>query len=615
MKYALAIVTLSALLSACAVAPGMQADLQADPQAASKTNPQSSSKADDSAAATVAEGETPESATEASAATRQGDEKLPAVELTSDLFYKLTKAELDFKRGQWQSAYMAMMVLAQQTRDPRLARRSAEMALATKQGNEALAAIRLWRELAPESDEAVQYFLGFSVLGDDLTESEKVFAERLGGAPAEARGLVMFQMQQYLLRAKDKAAAFALMERVLAPYAATMESHLVLAQAAYAADNRDRALQEARRALELKSDSELAVLTLAQVLGDADGASQLFAGFLKRNPGAREVRSAYARLLVEQKKFDAARAQFERMLKDEPDNPGTLYALGIMSLQANDPKAAEGYLRRFVAALGEGDDAEHDPSKGLALLAQIAEERGDLDAALAWLAQVSSTEPRLYMTSRLKSAHLVAKKGDLERARTMLHEIAATDPAEQAEVVQTEGQLLRDAGRGAEAYMLLADAVQRFPDSPDLLYDFALAAEKQGKPAEMETALRKVMATVPDNHHAYNALGYALAERGERLDEAQALIGKALSMAPNDPYIMDSMGWVQFRQGRLAEAEATLRRAYTLRSDAEIAVHLGEVLWQQGKRDEARKLWREASTKDPKNDALRDTLARLNTSL
>jgi tetratricopeptide (TPR) repeat protein len=596
-----------------------QADLQADSQAGSKATPQDDSnaspKADDSAAATVADGETPESASEATAAPRQSDEKLPAVELTSDLFYKLTKAELDFKRGQWQSAYVAMMVLAQQTRDPRLARRSAEMALATKQGNEALAAIRLWRELAPESDEAVQYFLGFSVLGDDLTESEKVFAERLGGAPAEARGLVMFQMQQYLLRAKDKAAAFALMERVLAPYAATMESHLVLAQAAYAADNRDRALQEARRALELKSDSELAVLTLAQVLGDADGASQLFAGFLKRNPGAREVRSAYARLLVEQKKFDAARAQFERMLKDEPDNPGTLYALGIMSLQANDPKAAEGYLRRFVAALGEGDDAEHDPSKGLALLAQIAEERGDLDGALAWLAQVSSTEPRLYMTSRLKSAHLVAKKGDLERARTMLHEIAATDPAEQAEVVQTEGQLLRDAGRGAEAYMLLADAVQRFPDSPDLLYDFALAAEKQGKPAEMETALRKVMATVPDNHHAYNALGYALAERGERLDEAQALIGKALSMAPNDPYIMDSMGWVQFRQGRLAEAEATLRRAYTLRSDAEIAVHLGEVLWQQGKRDEARKLWREASTKDPKNDALRDTLARLNTSL
>ncbi|WBS03467.1 tetratricopeptide repeat protein [Pseudoduganella sp. SL102] len=600
LKYALAIVTLSALLSACAVAPQKQAGGEA---AAAPAAPP----------AVAAESEDP--GADAIAATLQHEEKLPAVELTSDLFYKLTKAELDFKRGQWQSAYVSMMVLAQQTRDPRLARRSAEMALAAKQGNEALAAIRLWRELAPDSDEAVQYFLGFSVLGDDLSESEQVFAQRLGATPAEARGLVMFQMQQYLLRAKDKAAAFALMERVLAPYGATMESHLVLAQAAYAAENRDRAMAEAKRALELKPDSELSALTLAQVMGDADAAGQLFAGFLKKNPNAREVRSAYARLLVEQKRYDAARAQFERMLKDEPDNPGTLYALGIMSIQASDQKGAEDYLRRFVAVLGDSDDPERDPSKGLMLLAQIAEERGDFDGALGWLDKVSSDDPRLYMTSRLKRAHLTAKKGELERARTMLHEIAAVDPAEQAEVLQTEGQLLRDAGRNGEAYMLLADAVQRFPDSPDLLYDFALAAEKQDKPEEMEAALRKVMAAVPDNHHAYNALGYSLAERGVRLDEAHALIDKALKMAPNDPYIMDSMGWVQFRQGRLDEAEATLRRAYALRSDAEIAVHLGEVLWQRGKRDEAQKLWREARAKDPGSDALRDTLARLNTSL
>lgn len=600
LKYALAIVTLSALLSACAVAPQKQAGGEA--------------AASPAASPTVAsESEGP--GADAIAATLQHEEKLPAVELTSDLFYKLTKAELDFKRGQWQSAYVSMMVLAQQTRDPRLARRSAEMALAAKQGNEALAAIRLWRELAPDSDEAVQYFLGFSVLSDDLSESEQVFAQRLGAAPAEARGLVMFQMQQYLLRAKDKAAAFALMERVLAPYGATMESHLVLAQAAYAAENRDRAMAEAKRALELKPDSELSALTLAQVMGDADAAGQLFAGFLKKNPNAREVRSAYARLLVEQKRYDAARAQFERMLKDEPDNPGTLYALGIMSIQASDQKGAEDYLRRFVTVLGDSDDPERDPSKGLMLLAQIAEERGDFDGALGWLDKVSSDDPRLYMTSRLKRAHLTAKKGELERARTMLHEIAAVDPAEQAEVLQTEGQLLRDAGRNGEAYMLLADAVQRFPDSPDLLYDFALAAEKQDKPEEMEAALRKVMAAVPDNHHAYNALGYSLAERGVRLDEAHALIDKALKMAPNDPYIMDSMGWVQFRQGRLDEAEATLRRAYALRSDAEIAVHLGEVLWQRGKRDEAQKLWREARAKDPGSDALRDTLARLNTSL
>lgn len=600
MKNAFAIVTLSALLSACAVAPQKQAAEPAPAPAPAPGVP------------------APDTAATAVAAATKPDEQLPPVELTSDLFYKLTKAELDFKHGQWQSAYVSMMVLAQQTRDPRLARRSAEMALAAKQGNEALAAIRLWRELAPDSDDAVQYFLGFSVLGDDLTESEQVFAQRLNRAPPQARGLVMFQMQQYLLRAKDKATAFALMERVLAPYAGMMESHLVLAQGAFAADDKDRSLREARRALELKPDSELAVLTLAQVLGDADAVSQLFGGFLVKNPGAREVRAAYARLLVEQKRYDKARAQFEAILQEQPDNPATLYALGIISVQAGDAQAAERYLRRHVE-LGQHKEEEGeqdaDASKALMLLSQIAEERGDLDGALAWLDKMDSADPRIALTSQLKRAHLTSKKGDLEGALKQLRGIAAVDPAEQAEVAQTEGQLLRDAGRGAEAYALLSDAIKKFPDSPDLLYDFALAAEKQGKPQEMEAALRKVIEAVPDNHHAYNALGYSLAERGERLDEAYALVEKALSMAPGDPYIMDSMGWVQFRMGRLKDAEQTLRRAYALRNDAEIAVHLGEVLWQQGERAEAQKLWRAARAKDPKSDALRDTLARLNTSL
>lgn len=609
MKNAFAIVTLSALLSACAVAPQKQA---AAPE------PESALSPPDTAATAVAAATKPDGEPDGEPEDKP-DGKLPAVELTSDLFYKLTKAELDFKRGQWQGAYVSMMMLAQQTRDPRLARRSAEMALAAKQGNEALAAIRLWRELAPESDDAVQYFLGFSVLGDDLTESEQVFAQRLNGAPAHARGLVMFQMQQYLLRAKDKAAAFALMERVLAPYAGMMESHLVLAQGAFAAEDKERSLREARRALELKPDSELAVLTLAQVLGDVDAVGQLFGGFLANNPGAREVRAAYARLLVEQKRYDKARAQFETILKEQPDNAATLYALGIISVQANDPQAAEQYLRRHVDLVQSKDDSESehegDAAKALMLLSQIAEERGDIDGALAWLGKIDSADPRLSLTAQLKRAHLTSKKGDLEGALKQLRAIPAMDPAEQAEVAQTEGQLLRDAGRGAEAYALLAQAVKRFPDSPDLLYDFALAAEKQGKPEEMEAALRKVMEAVPDNHHAYNALGYSLAERGERLEEAYALIEKALSMAPGDPYIMDSLGWVQFRMGRLKDAEQTLRRAYALRNDAEIAVHLGEVLWQQGERTEAQKLWREARAKDPKSDALRDTLARLNTSL
>lgn len=593
MKNAFAIVTLSALVSACAVVPPEQA----------APEPAAPSAAPEAPAA------------DAVAKAAPSDEKLPNVDLTSDLFYKLTKAELDFKRGQWQSAYVTMMVLAQQTRDPRLARRASEMALSAKQGNEALSAIRLWRELAPDSDEAAQYFLGFAVLGDDLSEAESLFAQRLKAAPPNGRPLLMFQMQQFLLRAKDKAAAFALMERVLQPYLNTQEAHLVLAQGASAAADADRARAEAKKAVDIKPDSELATLTMGQMLGDLDGAQKLFAGFLQKYPAAREVRSAYARLLVEQKQYDQAREQFLLLLKEQPDNPGTLYALGIMSLQGQDAKAAEGYFKRYVEVLEAQPDPERDPNKALMLLAQIAEEKGDLDGALAWLDKIDGEDARTILAARLKRAHLTARKGDVDGARAQLKDIAPTDPAEQVQILQTEGQLLRDSGRAVEAFKTLQDGVLRFPNSPDLMYDYALAAEKLGKVDAMETALRKVIESVPDNHHAYNALGYSLADRNVRLDEAYELIDKALKMAPGDPYIMDSMGWVLFRMGKLKEAEQSLRQAYALRGDAEIAVHLGEVLWKQGDKAGAARLWREARDKDPKNDALRSTLARLNAGI
>ncbi|MGO4380119.1 tetratricopeptide repeat protein [Pseudoduganella sp. RAF19] len=596
MKNAFAIVTLSALLSACAVAPQKEAAPAPEPAPAPE-------------AAVNAPG------SDAIAAAVKPDGDLPSVELTSELFYKLTKAELDFKRGQWQSAYLTMMVLAQQTRDPRLAKRSAEMALSAKQGNEALAAIRLWRELAPDSDEAAQYFLGFSVLGDDLSEAEQVFAQRLQAAQPSTRGLAMFQMQQFLLRAKDKAAAYALMQRVLKPYDAMLESHLVLAQGALAAGENEQAIAEARRSLTIKPDSELAALTMAQVLQDLDGAATLFTGFLKKYPDAREVRSAYARLLVEQKQYDKATEQFQILLKAQPDNPATLYALGIMSMQGNNTVAAEGYFKRFVDALEKSPDPDRDPSKALMILSQIDEERNDFDGAIAWLDKVDTDDPRLTLAVRLKRAHLTSRKGDIDGALKQLAEITPADEAEEVQVLQTKGQLLRDAGRAKEAYATLEDGVLRFPNSPDLMYDYALAAEKMGKLDSMETALRKVIESVPDNHHAYNALGYSFADRGIRLDEAYELIDKALKMSPGDPFIMDSMGWVKFRMGQLKEAEKMLRDAYTLRNDPEIAVHLGEVLWAQGDKSGAQKLWREARAKDPNNDALRTTLARLNASI
>jgi tetratricopeptide (TPR) repeat protein len=595
LKNAFVIVTLSSLLSACAVAPKPHPD-----ELASK-------------AARAPQADGAGQGKEPAGAASEG--KLPDVKMTSAMLYQLMKAELDFKKGDWQGPYLTMLSLAQQTKDPRLAKRAAEMALSAKQVDDALAAVRLWRQLAPDSEEASQYYLGLVVMSDNVSEAEPVFKQRLEQAAPATRGLLMFQMEQLLLRSPDKEHALPMLERLVAPYRDTMEGHVVLAQSAQARGAKDEAMREARAALAMKPDSEVAILTVAQVTEDEGKMLDLLGKFLVSHPNAHEVRTARAKLLVDGKHYDEARKEFLVLLKDQPDNPSTLYALGVLSLQMNDEAGAEQYLSHFVDALGKSPEDEHDPSNALLMLSQLAEQRGDHKAALRWLDKMPDDDPKVVFTTQLRRAALMGKDGDVAGGFKLLSTLKTEDPAEQAQIAATEGAVLRDAGKTDEAYKLLSDAAKKFPDNNDLLYDYALLAEKAGHPDVMEKTLRKIIAQAPDNQHAYNALGYSLAERNVRLHEAYQLIDKAMKLAPDDPFIMDSMGWVQYRLGNLNAAEAQLRRAYALRSDPEIAVHLGEVLWQKGQKAAARKLWREARAKDPHNDTLRQTLARLHQSL
>ncbi|MBD8529738.1 MULTISPECIES: tetratricopeptide repeat protein [unclassified Massilia] len=598
MKNAFVIVTLSGLLSACAVAPPAQ-PVAESAQLSAEAREQAQAKAELDA--------------KAEAGAEQA--RLPKVELTSTLLNQLLKAEFAFRGGDWQGPYLTMLSLAQQTRDPRLARRAAEMALAARQPEDTLAAVRQWRQLDPQSDEATQYYLGMVILSDNISDAEEIFRKRLEGAPAGVRGIVLYQVQQLLARAKDKEAAAAMLERLVAPYRGTLEGHVVLAQGALARGDKAGASREARAALALKPDSEIAVLTLAQAGENEGQVRELLATFVAANPNAREVRAAHARLLVNDKQFEAARSEFLLLDKQQPDNVTTLYALGVLSTQLNDPGGAETYFTRFIDVLGRNPEDERDPSKALLILSQLAEERGDIKAAVGWLDKLPEGDEKALFGTQLRRAQLLGKGGDVPAARRLLASLKPGEPAAQAQVAAAEAQVLRDAGQAEQAFILMQDAAKRFPTNPDLLYDFALLAEKTGHMEVMEQTLRDVMRLAPDNHHAYNALGYSLAERNVRLEEARALIEKALSMAPEDPFIMDSMGWVQYRLGNLDAAEAHLRRAYGLRRDPEIAVHLGEVLWQKGKQADAQKLWREARAKDPQNDTLRSTLARLRLSL
>lgn len=598
MKKTIALLTSTLLLSACASfqQSGDKTDAAAQDQKAASAK---------SAAANRKKAP--------KARTQQQEDTLPAVELTEDILYKVLTAEIALKRGQWQSAYVTILSAAQQTRDPRLAKRAAEIAVAARQPAEALVAVRLWTELAPHSDEALQNYLGLIMLSDSVDEIEPLLTQRLADAAPQARGPMILQIQRLLMQAKDKQASFAILQKVTQPYGDLMETHVALAQGAFAVGDGTYAQREARAALKIKPDSELAILTAAQVAPDTKAATKLITDFLRKYPDSREVRVAYARTLVEQKEYKEARAQFEALLKEDGEDPTTLFALGVLSAQTDQLKDAENYLQRYLQVLAAQPEDDRDPSQAILLLSRIAEERKDYDAALRYLDQAEPGSDA-YVNIQVRRAQLLARKTDIDGARKALEAAqseSATD-AEQLQLLQAESLLLRDANRNQEAADVLKSGLERFPNNTDLLYDYAMVQEKLGQYDGMEKSLRRVISLAPGNQHAYNALGYSLADRNIRLPEALELIQKAADMAPQDAFIADSLGWIQFRMGKLEQAETQMRRAYGLRPDPEIGVHLGEVLWSRGKQDEAKQVWREVQAKDPGNEVLQSTLARLN---
>ena len=545
----------------------------------------------------------------------ENKEKLPNAALTEELFYKIVTAEIAYQRGNWQAAYVTLLTSAQQTRDPRLARRAVEIALNVKQAGEALGAIRLWRELAPDSNEATQFYLGFMVMNNNLSEIRNVFSDKLAASEGKQTAVVMLQAQRLLSRARDKNAAFDVLEELLTPYKALPEAHLALAQGAYTKGDNQRAITEANVMLAAHPDSQLAILTIAQASSQPEAATAL-AAFIAKNPTARDIRLAYASILIDLKQMDKAQQEFQIILHDNPTDLNAMYTLGVLELGKNQLAQAETYFLRYLKTLDEKSD-DRDATSTYINLAGIAIERKDYKAAQDWLAKVESYDGRnpSWFNVQLRRASIMANEKNIEDAVTLLHEIKPAGDTEEIQIVQTEAQILREANLTDRAEKALQAGLSAHPDSPDIMYDYAMLLESQDRVLEMESLLRKVIELAPTSQHAYNALGYSLADRNIRLDEALTLIEKANQLAPNDPFIIDSLGWVKFRMEKYDEAESLLRRAYELRPDADIAVHLGEVLWRAGHKDQAIKLWREARTKDADNAALKSTLTRLNVRL
>ena len=528
---------------------------------------------------------------------------LPGQELTESVLFKMMLAEVAVQRGQPHVAVPAYLELARETRDPRVAQRATEIAWNARFIAAAIEAAGIWLQADPESPQARQVIATLLVnqaqVADALPHLEKwVAAAKPNVGPA------FLQISSLLARHEDKKAVSELMQALARPYSEVPEARLAVAQAAWNADESELSLTEARAALGLRPDWEIAALFQAQVLQRRSNSEALayLADYLKQYPQSKDVRLNYARLLVNEKNYNEARKQFEVLLADFPNNADVTMAVALLAMQANDYDTAEAQFRRAL------EINYKDPDAVRLYLGQVNEERKRYDEALKWYETIGPGEQ--YISAQARYAGVLAKQGRLGDARKHLQQVSAENNQQRVQLTQAEAQLLREAAAYQDAFDLLGRALEKLPDYPDLLYDHAMAAEKVNRFDVLESDLRKLIQIRPDHAHAYNALGYTMADRNERLSEARELIETALKLAPEDPFIMDSMGWVLYRQGRNKEGLSYLQRAYALRPDPEIAAHLGEVLWAEGQREQAQKIWSDVLKDHPKNELLQNTVKR-----
>ncbi|MCL1860142.1 MAG: tetratricopeptide repeat protein [Proteobacteria bacterium] len=530
--------------------------------------------------------------------------EFPAQELSAETLQDFLLAEIAATRGQFRESAQAYLALARKTRDPRIAHRAAYIASRSKEPPLIAEAARLWAEVAPHSKEARQFAdyveRGHSPAIDKIQEAlARTLAQNPGKLAPNLLGL-----NRALSRAENKDVTKSLIYRVTEPYLTYPEAHFARAQAAIIAKRPMEATGAIDRALELRPNWLPALMLKTHILveaGAADQANMMLGSALAQEPNNRELRLAYARSLIAANKFAAARNEFNTLLAATPDDRDLLYTVAMLSAELGDTATAEPLLKKLLVS-------GHPQADLIRLqLGKIASDRGEHTAARKWFDAVS---PGGYATeARIRSAQSLAKEGRIDQARKLLRD--APNPGIQRRYLLTETQLLVEAGRARQAFDLINDALREHPDDNDLLYESSMLAERLGLYEIMEGRLRKLIALAPEHAHAYNALGYSLADRGQRLEEAEALIARALEILPRDAYILDSMGWVRFKRGDLDGALERLEQAYALRADPEIAAHLGEVLWQLNRTDEARRVLDGAKAANPGNAALEKTISRL----
>ena len=544
--------------------------------------------------------------------------------LNAVLFYQLLLGELNVRAGEPGSGFAIILDAARKTKDEALFQRATELALQSRSGDAALQAARSWKSSLPESQEANRYILQILLALNRVEEAGQALRASIFSLPLQEQSAAIGSIPRVFSRVQDKNFAAKVVEQALS---AAIQNPETAATAWTTIGRMKREAGEIQPAAEAARSGHAAngkapgpIMLALSLLNVVPSEVQPMITRYMAGDALPDLRLGYARSLIDLNEMQLALVQLNLLSKQNPDfAPGWLF-LGLLQTDLSQFAAAELSLQRFIklnastdttnAANGPSGTSGTDASGGLSeayfALSQIAQKQGQLAQADQWLARISPDSDPLKIASR--RAALLAQQGRKAEGLNLLEQVKVSNPQAAKQKALAISQWLRDDKQFNAALTTIEEALTKFPADTDLQSELAMICEKLGRYEQMESLLRGIMKAKPNDPHAFNALGYSLADRNTRLDEARQLILKAIQLAPRDPFIQDSLGWLEYRVGNTKEALHILEAAYKARPDAEIAAHLGEVYWILGQQDKAGSIWREGLLLKSDNETLLETL-------
>ncbi|MAA73364.1 MAG: hypothetical protein CMN28_01485 [Salinisphaeraceae bacterium] len=531
--------------------------------------------------------------------------ELPTPDPQVELEYHILAGEMAVQRGHRATAAREYVAALEYTRDPELAQRAARIALFAGEPDLALKAARAWVEASPDSLDAHKTTARLALRAGEqavLAANVRRIIELHPDGPAAG----LRDLPEVLVGEDGRQdVALNVLRDVVERYAEEPEAHYVHGVVALRYDEIDEAGSAAARALALRPDWPDAVLLRAGVLvqqGQVEAAEKRVAALSGSRTDRAEHHLALARQLLDADEIEAAIRQFERVLSLDPSQSDARYGLGLLALSLEDMARARTAFERLYRSGSRKDDAAY-------YLGNIAAADENYEQARRWYERVSGGSH--LFEARLRSARALYHDGDLVAARAEMALLRKRLPELSDRIFMAEGEMLLDANDYDEAEAVYDQALSKAPDDADLLYGRSLVRERQGEIDSAIADLRTILANDPDSPRALNALGYLLSNHTDRYQEALGYIERALEAEPDDPAVIDSMGWIQYRMGDLESARAYLERAYSELNDPEVAAHLGEVLWKMGETAEAERIWRESLLENPDHPVLNETIQRL----